>query len=113
VPDDEQGAVRLDRVRRRRHHQHIAVVQHLEAGPAVDDFFLDDIDDLLARKVPDPAARARAVERLTSGEVEHGRPLTAADLRGLGIPVMPLDDRAKALMLDLLTAKNIEGVYAL
>ena len=71
------------------------------------------VDDLLARKVPDPAVRARAVERLTSGEVEHGRPLTAADLRGLGIPVMPLDGRAKALMLDLLTAKNIEGVYAL
>jgi ClpP class serine protease len=71
------------------------------------------VDDLLARKVPDPAVRARAVERLTSGEVEHGRPLTVADLRGLGIPVQPLDGRAKALMLDLLTAKNIEGVYAL
>ena len=71
------------------------------------------VDDLLARKVPDPAVRARAVERLTSGEVEHGRPLTVADLWGLGIPVQPLDGRAKALMLDLLTAKNIEGVYAL
>ena len=71
------------------------------------------VDDLLARKVPNPAVRARAVKRLTSGEVEHGRPLTVADLRGLGIPVQPLDGRAKALMLDLLTAKNIEGVYAL
>lgn len=30
-----------------------------------------------------------------------------------GLPVQPLDGRAKALMLDLLTAKNIEGVYAL
>lgn len=71
------------------------------------------VDALLDRHIPNPALRARAVERLTSGEVEHARPLDQRELGGLGLHVGRLDPTLKDLMMGLILEKNVEGVYYL
>lgn len=71
------------------------------------------VDTLLVPHIPDPALRARAVDRLASGEVEHARPLDRRDLGLLGLPVGRLDPGVKDLMMSLILEKNVEGVYYL
>ena len=70
------------------------------------------IDELLWAKIPDQNGRARAVLHLTSGDVEHALPLSIEDIRGLGIPVTEIDERIRAMLMDIIVSKNVEGVFA-
>jgi ClpP class serine protease len=57
--------------------------------------------------------KRRFVNFLTSGEIEHGYPITPEELRGFGVPVKLLNPQVAEKLWDILSRESFEGVHYL
>jgi ClpP class serine protease len=57
--------------------------------------------------------KRKFVNFLTSGDIEHGYPITPLELRGFGVPVKLLNPQVAEKLWDILSRESFEGVHYL
>jgi len=73
----------------------------------------ETINELIMDKIPNAAKRKKFVQLLTSGNIEHAKPLTPALLMDYGLPITMIEDKTNVILTKLLNSNLYEGVYAI